>query len=148
MGCAGECYVSGIAIAIAGSGVTAASGGSAAITDQTIYQAGSGSQTAGYRINTSGAAQSLNNGVAATIETWRLSGASADYEVRASAVSGSVSSGTIGTWLAATTSPEWSVNRTMSGTYKEASITVEIREAIAPFTVLDSALITLIAEVY
>lgn len=140
--------MSGVFLTASAASAASAPSGSAAITDQTIYQAGSGSQTAGYRINTSGAAQSLNNGVAATIETWRLSGASADYEVRASAVSGSVSSGTIGTWLAATTSPEWSVNRTMSGTYKEASITVEIREAIAPFTVLDSALITLIAEVY
>lgn len=148
MGGLGERYVSGIAIAVAGSGTASAPSGSVAITDQTNNQAGYGPQTAGYRLNTSGAAQALNNGVATTLETWRLSGVTADYEARATAVSGSVSGGTVGSWIALTTSPEWTVTRTVSGTYKEATITVEIRLSASPFTVLDSAQITISAEVY
>lgn len=140
--------MSGIAIAVASSGTAAAPGGSVAITDQVIAQAGYGPQTAGYRLNTSGVAQSLNNGVSATLETWRLSGATADYEAMATAVSGTISSGTVGSWIALTTSPEWSVTRSAPGTYKEATIAVEIRLSASPFTVLDSAQINLSAEVY
>ncbi len=140
--------MSGLAIALAGAGVTSAPTGSVSISDQTVSQYGFGSQTAGYRLHSSGVAQALNNLVATTLETWRLSGASSDYEARAAAVSGSVSSGPVGTWVSLDTSPEWAVNRTVSGTYKEATITVEIRSAASPFTVLASAQITLIAEVY
>lgn len=140
--------MSGIAIAVAGSGTASAPSGSVAITDQTVMQGGFGTQEAGYRLNTSGVAQALNNGVASTRETWRLSGVTADYEGRATAVSGTVSTGTVGAWLALTTSPEWTVTRSAPGTVKDATITVEIRLAASPFTVLDSALISLSAEVY
>ena len=114
----------GLAIALAGAGVTSALAGSVSISDQTVSQYGLRFADGGhYRLHSSGVAQALNNLVATTLETWRLGGASSDYEARAAIVSGSVSSALLGHGFSLDTSPEWAVNRTVSGTCRRANIT-------------------------
>ena len=72
----------------------------AAITDQSITSIGpTGTRTAGYRLNTSGIAESRVQADYATIETWLVVGAASDYEVRATLVTGdALTSGVVGTW--------------------------------------------------
>lgn len=75
-------------------------------------------------------------------ETWRLSGASADYEVRATLTSGSVSSGTTGSWLALSTTREWTRGPTIG--FSHANLTIEIR--LTGGALLDSAEVSLTQE--
>lgn len=95
------------------------------------------------------------NGVASTATSggsgpvgggeWRVSGASADYQVRATLQSGSITSGTTGSWLSLSTGREWSISQTSFGT-GSATLLIEIRDAVT-LAVLDSATVTLTAEV-
>lgn len=65
------------------------------------------------------------------------------YEVRATIVSGSLSSGTTGSWLALTSTRTWVVSRSSPG-YSSCVLTIEIRLS---GTVLDTTTVTLEAEV-
>lgn len=76
--------------------------------------------------------------------TWLLVGSAADYEVFASISSGSLTSGTTGSWLPLSTSREWSVQRSSVGT-KACTLQVQIREAAAPNAVLATATVLLSA---
>ena len=117
------------------------------ITDQSIYVTRpSGIATAGYRLNSSGIAESLSNLTYSTAETWLLSGAASNYEVRATLSLGTLSSGTTGTWQNLGTSSSWTVAcSTFDASPSEAIISVEIRDATT-LLVLDTATITLSAE--
>ena len=106
----------------------------------------SAASTAGYRLNSSGIAESLSNLTYATLETWLLSGVASDYEVRATLSSGTLSSGTTGTWQNLGTSRSWTVvDSAFDASVTEAVIVVEIRDATT-LLVLDTATITLQAE--
>lgn len=102
--------------------------------------------TAGYRLNSSGIAEVLDDVTYATLETWLLSGAASDCEVRVTLSSGTLSSGTTDTWQNLGTSRSWTV---VAGNFYpefvEAEIVVEIRDAMT-LTILDTATITLQAE--
>jgi hypothetical protein len=136
------------AVVASGSG-SGGGGGSVVISDQTLIQAGLGSQTIGYRANTSGVIERNRNAVYNTLETWRLSGSSSDYEIRATQTSGGTVSGSaLSSWLGLGTSREWTVTETLSGASTDAELTVEIRIAAPPNTVLDSASISLSAIVF
>lgn len=70
----------------------------------------------------------------------------ANYEAYATLVSGTLTSGTTGSWLALTSTRTWSRNRGgLSPGVNQAVITVDIRK-IGTTTVLDTATITLQAE--
>ena len=72
----------------------------------------------------------------------------ANYEVRVTVNSGFLSGGSgTGTWLATSSTRNWFVDNTTSGTINSAVFTVEIRRT-GTTTVLDSATITLSAEVF
>ncbi len=118
-----------------------------AITDQTVSATKPvGTSTAGYRLNTSGIAEKLENLSYTTLETWLVLGAAASYEARATLNSGTLTSGTTGSWLALSSSREWTVDDSVSDASPvEATITVEIRNA-ATLVVVDSAVIDLSAE--
>ena len=106
----------------------------------------SAASTAGYRLNSSGIAESLSNLTYTTLETWLLSGAASAYEARATLSSGTLSSGTTGTWENLGTSRSWSVvDSVWDGSQAEAVIVVEIRDATT-LMILDTATITLQAE--
>lgn len=78
--------------------------------------------------------------------TWRTgTGVSADYDVRATETSGTVSSGTVGSWLNLATDQTWTKTRNTVGS-SAVTLTVEIRDA-ATLAVLDTATVTLTAEV-
>lgn len=70
----------------------------------------------------------------------------ANYEVRATALSGTVSTGTIGTYQALNVSRTWTVFEGTLASTKTAQILIEIRR-ISDATVMDSATITLTAQV-
>jgi hypothetical protein len=92
-----------------------------------------------YELLASGVAQRVSGslGTLTFSGEWRVRGASADYEVRATLNSGSLNSGTTGTWLSLSTSRGWS--RDFDG---DADLTIEIRDA-ASLAVLSTANVTL-----
>lgn len=94
-----------------------------------------------YELLSSGVAQRVSGtlGTLTYAGEWRVRGASADYEVRATLTSGSLDAGSsaTGTWLALSTSRSWF--RDFDG---NAALTIEIRDA-ATLAVLTSANITL-----
>lgn len=67
--------------------------------------------------------------------TWLENGASANYECHCAVSSGSLSSGTTGSWLSLSSSRTWSTNGS-------ATLTVQLRDAHTS-TVLDSCTVTL-----
>lgn len=71
--------------------------------------------------------------------TWRTAGTSAEFEIRASGLTGDTPSGTFNVWMSATTSPSWAMGTTQYGGEKVANFTVEIRMAAAPNTVLTTS---------
>jgi hypothetical protein len=70
--------------------------------------------------------------------------APSDYEVRATLNSGSLSSGTVGSWLALTSNRSWSVSAVGSSSSQTADLTLEIRQGA---NVLASAVYSLSASV-
>lgn len=72
------------------------------------------------------------------------SAAPGSYEVRATLVSGTLASGTTGSWLALTTSRSWSVFQSGPGS-AAATLTVEIR---IDGVVQDTTTVTLSADVF
>lgn len=113
------------------------------ISNQSITKTGAGTQTVSYRLNSSGIAEQSKNGAYTTLETWLYSGAASTYEVRATLSSGdALSSGTLGTWQGLGTSREWTQQATAGNSFT-SNLLIEIRLAASPFTVLDSASVTL-----
>lgn len=104
----------------------------------------SGSATAGYRLNSSGVAESLEGVTYATVGKWIALGTSDDFECQATITDGLLSSGTTGAWLSLTSSQEWKVTKTSSGV-ATAALMIEIRRA-STGVVRATAFITLEAE--
>lgn len=101
-----------------------------------------------YRLNSSGVEQTYTstNLAYTTVGTWLVSGTNSQFEVRATAVSGTVTSGTMNTWQALSTSREWNVTKTFSSGVKLAVITIEIRRA-STGVIVDTATVDLGAEI-
>ena len=116
------------------------------INGQSIFRSSSLNATAGYRVNTSGIAEQLLGTSYTTLETWLTSGYTAsNYEVRATLQSGTTPSGTLGSWLALSSSREWSLNAVVPGTTVDCTLLIEIRNATT-LVVVDSASIDLTSE--
>lgn len=119
------------------------------LNDQNISHSnpGGANARATYRLNTSGAAEERlgASGTYNTLETWLLSGASSDYEARATLLSGSITSGTLNTWQSLGTSREWYANAPVSSSSETASLFIEIRLASSGVVQAD-ATITLTAS--
>ena len=132
-----------IAIMCSGSG-----GGSVLITDQEIHDITAGpTAQSEYTLGNDGIAYETTStsGTDPISGEWKLAGAVADYEARATENSGTVTSGPIGTWDSLATTRTWVKDRGSIGT-STVELLIEIRRA-ADSVVLDSAVITLIAEV-
>jgi len=80
----------------------------------------------------------------ADVEDWitPTSAASGAYEVKATLNSGALTTGTTGSWLALSSTREWTVETSIG--VVDANLTIEIRRGS---TVLDSATVTLSAQV-
>ena len=130
------------------------SGGDALITisDQNISDITFGSAQAYYFLTAGGLVQqSLNSGGTGptTLEQWCTPASlTSNYEARVTITSGALTGGSgTGTWLALSTTRNWFIENGVSGTFEQCIFTVEIRR-IGTTTVLDSATITLYAEVF
>jgi hypothetical protein len=102
--------------------------------------------SAEYRLNSNGNVEySENGGAYSVLEAWCIPASqAADYECFATLVSGDLASGTIGSWLALSSSRSWSILQSAPGVAR-ATINIGIRR-IATTTVLASADIELNAE--
>ena len=140
----GGSIVSGIQAVLIG---VAGSGALITITDRTITDATGGARnaTAGYRLTSGGQVQSQINLTFTTLEQWCTPTTEAsNYEVLVTVTSGSLSTGTAGSWLALSSTQTWTRTATI-GTANTCVFTVEIRR-VGTSTVLDSATITLEAD--
>lgn len=119
------------------------------ITNQTVTNSTStpATATAGYRLNSNGKVYGESPaGNFGFLEDWVTpNGAASSYEALVTVTSGSLSSGTSGSWLALSSTRDWTVTRTTLGT-NSCTFTVDIRK-VGTTTVLDSATITIEAEV-
>lgn len=97
--------------------------------------------TAQFRVTSGGVVE----GTGEADYDWLIAGAAADYEVRADVTSGSLGSGTTGSWLSLSSTRAWSVTRSVLGT-SSATMTVRIRRA-SDAVVLETATISLEATV-
>jgi hypothetical protein len=109
------------------------------IDDHTISGTATGSAT--YFIDAAGTARGIGTGLTNTTYSgeWLLVGSASDYEVRVTIVSGTLTSGTTGSWLSCGSDRNWSITSSVG---KTTVLTVEIRNA-ASLAVLDTATITL-----
>ena len=114
--------------------------------DAVVSAAGVPSQSAGYRINTNGFVYQVVNGTDTSLGQWVTpSSAGGNYEVFATLVSGTLSSGTTGSWVATSGTPLWTRVAVISGTINTVELGMDIR-ATGTGTVLDSWSVTLEAE--
>jgi len=115
------------------------------LTDQSAFDFSGGARnaTTGYRLTSGGLAQTLEYLTYTTKETWCTpTGEAVNYEALVNNVSGSgLSSGTVGTWVALSTTQTWTLVAT-PGNGELTSFDVSIRRA-GTTTVLDTATITL-----
>ncbi len=126
--------------------------GAVLISDQNLFdtQTTPTDAYAGYRLNTNGKAQT-STGIAGTYNDvsgeWLRSGVASAFEVQATLNSGTLFSGTTGSWLALSSTRQWDVKYTsnLAGS-QAADLTIEIRR-VGGSVVLDSASVLLEAEV-
>jgi len=115
-----------------------------ALSNQTLFTASGGLNptTTTYEIRTTGKAF---DGLGNLLEDVVLpSSSTANYEVRATFVSGTVPSGTFGSWLRLNALRQWSLTAT-AGTNRTCTFTIEIRP-VGGSTTIDSATIELTAD--
>lgn len=114
--------------------------------DRYIYAGNTGATAvAGYQIKTDGFDYEGVNGAFSAIAQWVTpTSAASNYEVFATVTSGSLTSGTTGSWVAVSSNPTWTRNRTSVGLVT-AIMSMQIRE-IGTTTVLDTWTVQLDAE--
>lgn len=117
------------------------------LSNLTIGSSGAGSQSASYTLESDGDVVATTTLFGSSDQgDWidPKAAAPGTYEARVTVTSGSLSSGTTGTWLALTSNRTWTVTRDTVGT-STCVFTVEIRKGSG--STLASATITLEAEV-
>ena len=113
--------------------------------DVTVLASGASGVSAGYRINPSAFDYQSVNGTFTALNQWVTpSSASGNYEIFATIVSGSVSSGTIGSWVATSGNPLWTRAQPTVGT-SIVELVMQVR-ATGTGTVLDTWSVQLEAE--
>ncbi len=118
------------------------------ITDQSLNNVtfSPTNSTQAYRLDSNGKVYDVKNASPSFIEDWVTpTGAASSYEAFVTVTSGTLSSGTSGSWVALSSTRDWSVTQTSIG-IKTCTFTVDIRK-VGTSTVLDSATITIEAEV-
>lgn len=113
--------------------------------DVTVLASGASGVSAGYRINPSAFDYQSVNGTFTALNQWVTpSSASENYEVFATLVSGALTFGTTGSWVATSGNPLWTRARPTVGT-SIAELSMQVR-AVGTTTVLDTWSVTLEAE--
>ena len=114
--------------------------------DAYVTAAGVPAQSAGYRIDTNGFDYQVINAVDTLLSGWvSPSAAGGNYEVYATVVSGSVSSGVTGSWTPTSASPFWTRVAAISPSLNIVVLSMQVR-AVSTVTVLDTWTVTLEAE--
>lgn len=131
--------MTGIYAAMAGGGGTSGGSGSVTLNNASVSSLGSGTRTAGWKIDADGYVYTLKQASYTQKNQWTAD-AVANYEVKATLVSGAVTTGTTGSWLSCSTDREWTV-----GSDASASLTIEVRDS-ATAIVLASCSVDLHAE--
>jgi hypothetical protein len=138
--------MSGIHMALMGSSADAV----ISITDQTISSLVFPPNTAeaGYRLGADGKVYKYVTGVFTELETWCTPTTSAsNYEARVTINSGSTPTGSVGSWVALSSTRDWTISESTSGVNNVSNFTVEIRR-VGGTSSLDSATIDLTAGVF
>ena len=104
-----------------------------------------GTATATLSVSNIGAVVRTINGSGTSLYTWLIVGAASDYDVRATHISGTVPTGTFGSWLNCGTTRSWSLSQGSLGT-TTGSFTVELSQA-GLATPIASATFTLTASI-
>lgn len=103
--------------------------------------------TASFSLNSDGSFSYVGN-VSGTAGAWTVSqDNTANYEVQATMISGTFSTGTVGSWLRLNSNRTWSCTYFSSATpgFKEASATLEIRD-LNTLVVVATSTLTIRAE--
>ena len=120
----------------------------AALTNHSITATGGGTVTATFTLDNAGVASGATSpggtGGGTYSGEWMLVGPASGYEARFTILSGTLSTGTAGSWLNLGTTRTWTVSRSTIGS-TICQGTVEIRDA-ATLAVLATATITLEAD--
>lgn len=126
---------------------SASGGGLVSVSNRSINISGAGTQLAAYQLHTSGDVKKGDNGAYVVLEAWKLAGVVGDYDVRVTETGGSgLTGGSLtNTWLNLSAIREWTLEEPTSGGTSTATFLVEVRLAASPFTILDSASISLAA---
>jgi hypothetical protein len=104
------------------------SGDRVVVTNQSIVASSAGTATATYRLGSDGKVYEVVNGTPTELEQWCTPTSSAgNYEARVTVTVGSLSSGTTGSWLALTSTRDWTLQETTPGNTSNCTFTVEIR---------------------
>ena len=112
-----------------------------------VSSVGTGTQTATYTLESDGDVMSATTDGGSVDEgDWidPKAAAPSDYEVQATLVGGTLSTGTTGSWLALTSNRSWTLQRVTVGVADQVDLTIEIRKGSG--AVLASATVTLDAE--
>jgi hypothetical protein len=136
--------MSGIQMALLGSGGPPIVN----FANQTVIAVNSGAPAAAaYRVDNDGSDYKIVNfGTAVALSNWVIpASAGGDYEVFATLTSGSLSSGTTGSWLATSGDPAWRTTASVAGTTAFAGLSLQVR-AVGTGTVLDTWTVNLDAE--
>lgn len=135
--------MSGIMMALMASGGDTATVNFADVTNY-VVNSGAGA-TSGYRINDDGFDYKNANGTYTSNQQWVTpTSAGGNYEVNATVSSGITPTGTIGSWVATSTDPTWTITRAAVG-LNQSVLSIEIRRT-GSATVLDTWTVTLEAE--
>jgi len=113
--------------------------------DAYVTASGSSGVSAGYRVDVNGVDYQVVNGTSTALSQWATpTSIGGNYEIFATVISGSVSSGTTGSWVATSGSPLWTRAAATFGTFI-VELSMQVR-ATGTGTVLDTWTVTLEAE--
>lgn len=138
--------MSGIHMALLGTGASGTTPDVVNFSDQSIYSGTSSPATAGYRVNSDGFDYENVQNVYSVLTQWVTpASAGGNYEVFATVTSGSLTTGTTGSWLATSTNPTWTRSNGSVGTTQAVTMTMQVR-ATGTTTVLDTWTVYIEAE--
>jgi hypothetical protein len=113
--------------------------------DVGVYAVNTGAAVAGYRVSNDSFDYQGVNGTYTVLAQWVTpSSAASSYEIFATVISGAVSSGTIGSWVATSGNPTWTRNQVVVGS-SIVELSMQVR-AVGSVTVLDTWSVALEAE--
>jgi hypothetical protein len=128
--------MSGIQMAMLGSGTAIINATARLVTAGAV-----GTATATYRIGSDGTVyEVINAGSPSVLEQWCVPGFQAgNYEVFATLLTGTLTSGTTGAWLSLGTTRDWTLQETISGNTRNCTFSIQFRRTGSTVGLLPTA---------